>query len=548
MAPSDNNDTAIESIEGDEASEVAQSHRTGGRPPAPAQVQHAQMVQHQSPYPQMPQSSHMAQHHYMGYPHPHQVTHSSYMYHSSHQTPQSPNQIPQGPHSQMAQSPNQITQSPHPQMPLIPYMAYPHCALQPGYAPTQSPLFTPQGTPIMAPQQSPLFTPLATPTPTLGPQSAATTPAPSSVAFAWNPSPQYVSSTPVPYPAASTPAPEYSSGGQVTDDMGPPPKKKRTPKPKPLSEREMLRATPIVLRKQASHSKRKKDEVVTWMPTGVSSGIGFEAVKQLLSQSQPYRVILGARNTKNAQKAYGELKFDRESHGVTVLPLELNDLKGVKSFAEQTLDKIGKEKIDYLLLNAGLGGVAAEGPGPHGSKWCESHVVNHLSQHYLVHLLREKLVESKSRIVFVSSGAIRRVSDPSVLDTELKAGSGASASTTYCNTKFTGLLGAQWWRRQLAGTNDVVAVSPGLIPGTGLANRMGIKADMADAKSIPEGAQSVLAAMTRSDFPEDRDRIFLTSWGEWWEKSVIENSTDKELQDKWCPSKEDIERQADILS
>lgn len=92
---------------------------------------------------------------------------------------------------------------------------------------------------------------------------------------------------------------------------------------------------------------------------------------------------------------------------------------------------------------------------------------------------------------------------------------------------------------------------------------MGIKADMADAKSIPEGrpcaivlgrvtdcvigAQSVLAAMTRSDFPEDRDRIFLTSWGEWWEKSVIENSTDKELQDRWCPSKEDIEREADIL-
>ncbi|KAI1019058.1 hypothetical protein LB503_009266 [Fusarium chuoi] len=63
----------------------------------------------------------------------------------------------------------------------------------------------------------------------------------------------------------------------------------------------------------------------TIVATGVSSGIGFEAIKQLLSQSQPYRVILGARNTKNAQKAYDELKFDRGSHGVTVLPLELND-------------------------------------------------------------------------------------------------------------------------------------------------------------------------------------------------------------------------------
>ncbi|KAJ4125387.1 hypothetical protein NW768_009004 [Fusarium equiseti] len=286
----------------------------------------------------------------------------------------------------------------------------------------------------------------------------------------------------------------------------------------------------------------------TVVATGASSGIGLEAIKQLLSQSQSYKVILGARNTQRAQKSYDEINYDHSYSSVTILPLELNDLKGVKSFAEQTLQKLGREKIDYLLLNAGLGGVGADGPGPNGSKWCESHVVNHLSQHYLVHLLKEKLVESKSRIVFVSSGAIRRVSDPSELDEELKAGSGADAPTTYSNTKFTGLLGAHWWRRQLADSNDVIAVSPGLIPGTGLAKQMGIQASMPDAKSIPEGASSVLAALTRSDFPEDRDRIFLTSWGEWWEKNVIELSTDKALQDKWCPSKEEIERDAGISS
>lgn len=33
------------------------------------------------------------------------------------------------------------------------------------------------------------------------------------------------------------------------------------------------------------------------------------------------------------------------------------------------------------------------------------------AQHYLTHLLREKLVASKSRVVVVSSGAIRMVSD-----------------------------------------------------------------------------------------------------------------------------------------
>ncbi|KAF5657295.1 hypothetical protein FCIRC_13307 [Fusarium circinatum] len=361
MAGSDKNNTVVESIEGDEASEVThsgaeaesavaqlsegretskkieqatteasnqvqplqssqtprgsqtrvpQSPRTAGRPLAPAQVQHAQMVQHQSPrvaqspYPQMPQSPyhqmpqsphhmppspHMAQHPHMGYVHPHQVPHSPYMAHSPHQMPQSPYQMPQSPHPHMAQSPHphmpqsphshmpqsphpQMAQSPHPQMPPSPYMAHPHYAPQPGHAPPQSPLFTPQGTPIMTPQQSPLFTPLATPrftpTPTPGPQSAAPTPAPSATpapsSVASTPAPHSVASTPAPSSVASTPAPESSSGGQVTYDMGPPPKKKRGPKPKPLSERKMLRTTPIV-RKEASYSKRKKEEVIMWM-------------------------------------------------------------------------------------------------------------------------------------------------------------------------------------------------------------------------------------------------------------------------------------------
>jgi len=36
-----------------------------------------------------------------------------------------------------------------------------------------------------------------------------------------------------------------------------------------------------------------------------------------------------------------------------------------------------------------------------------------IAQHYLTHLLKDKLIESKSRIVVVSSGAIRRITDPS---------------------------------------------------------------------------------------------------------------------------------------
>jgi hypothetical protein len=55
------------------------------------------------------------------------------------------------------------------------------------------------------------------------------------------------------------------------------------------------------------------------------------------------------------------------------------------------------------------------------------------------------------------------------------------------------------------------------------------------------GAENILRAVTAEDIPADPEQIFLTSWGEWWPKSVYETSLDTALQDKWCPSKEEIE-------
>ncbi|KAH8174956.1 short chain dehydrogenase domain-containing protein [Sarocladium implicatum] len=287
----------------------------------------------------------------------------------------------------------------------------------------------------------------------------------------------------------------------------------------------------------------------TIVATGVSSGIGLEAIKQLLQQPQPYRVILGARNIKATEEAYGGITYDKSAHNVSILPLELSNLRDVKRFASETLEKLGKERIDYLLLNAAISN-GSEQPGPHGSKWSEPLIVNHFSQHYLTHLLREKLVESQSRVVIVSSGAVNMVKDSSNLDHDLKGAAGATSMKVYSGTKFVQLLGAHWWRRELSGTNTVVAVSPGMIPGSGLYRGSGqrMPSNSPDAKSVPQGAASILAAFTRSDFPEDSERMFLTSWGEWWSKDVFPPDVfNKELQEKWSPSKEQLEKEENIL-
>lgn len=150
-----------------------------------------------------------------------------------------------------------------------------------------------------------------------------------------------------------------------------------------------------------------------------------------------------------------------------------------------------------------------------------------------------------------------------VLDHDAKAGSGVPGIKLYGETKFIQLLGALWWRRQLAGQCAVLAVSPGLIPGTGLGRgmQMDLPANLPDAKPVAEGmldahlmrdggehdtnisigASSILRAFSRDDLPEDPEQIFLTSWGEWWDKEVYGKTLDVALQEKWCPAKEDIE-------
>jgi hypothetical protein len=77
---------------------------------------------------------------------------------------------------------------------------------------------------------------------------------------------------------------------------------------------------------------------------------GFELVKQLLGQAQPYRIVLGCRDTVSTKNALAALKYDACKHEVSVLPLELSDLKTVRSLASHALNHIGTARLDYLSM------------------------------------------------------------------------------------------------------------------------------------------------------------------------------------------------------
>lgn len=78
-----------------------------------------------------------------------------------------------------------------------------------------------------------------------------------------------------------------------------------------------------------------------------------------------------------AQTAYSKVGYAKTTHSVSILLLDLSDLRTVKSFAQRALESLEEAQLDVLFLNAGMN-KAPKGPGLNGSPWCEAYLVNHL--------------------------------------------------------------------------------------------------------------------------------------------------------------------------
>ena len=133
--------------------------------------------------------------------------------------------------------------------------------------------------------------------------------------------------------------------------------------------------------------------------TGGNSGLGFEAAKALSRKGAT--VIIACRSTEKGEAARNEIVAIHPNANITVMELDLMDLKSIRNFADQFKKKYSH--LDILVNNAGIMMV------PHRltKDGFESQIgTNHLGHFALTGLLLDLLKKTpKSRVVNVSSMA-----------------------------------------------------------------------------------------------------------------------------------------------
>jgi NAD(P)-dependent dehydrogenase (short-subunit alcohol dehydrogenase family) len=122
--------------------------------------------------------------------------------------------------------------------------------------------------------------------------------------------------------------------------------------------------------------------------TGATSGFGAYTV-QHFAKLPNTRVIVGARGSNR-----------KVPSGVEVLPVDLASLTDVRCFADAVIKEIGDERIDILVLNAGLHGSAFDERSADG--YGLTFAVNHLA-HYLLSRLLLPYMADYGRLVITSS-------------------------------------------------------------------------------------------------------------------------------------------------
>jgi len=165
--------------------------------------------------------------------------------------------------------------------------------------------------------------------------------------------------------------------------------------------------------------------------TGGGSGIGFEAARVLATKGA--EVILAIRTLEKGERAMNKIKATYPAAKVSLMHLDLGDLKSIHSFTEEFLKK--HKSLNLLINNAGV----MIPPFKHTKDGFELQFgTNHLGHFALTGLLLPLLLATPgSRIVTISSIASRGAE---ILFDNLDGSKGYSAMKFYRQSKLANLL------------------------------------------------------------------------------------------------------------
>lgn len=207
----------------------------------------------------------------------------------------------------------------------------------------------------------------------------------------------------------------------------------------------------------------------TAIVTGGNGGVGYYTALELAKHGA--KVIIGSRDTRRGEEAIIKMKQTVPDIQVSVEPLNLANLKSVRSFADTILSK--ETGIDILINNAGVMAVPTRELTADGF---EMHFgTNHLGHFALTGLLLPLIEKNHGRIVTVSAQSAQ-MGDIDFSDLNMDKKYGPMAG--YNRSKLSNLLFARELnRRAMKKGVTSIAVHPGTSPtGIGRYGTKGTKA------------------------------------------------------------------------
>ncbi|RIA99715.1 hypothetical protein C1645_800460 [Glomus cerebriforme] len=286
--------------------------------------------------------------------------------------------------------------------------------------------------------------------------------------------------------------------------------------------------------------------------TGANTGLGFEALKQLLQHSTSYHLILAVRNIPETEKAIATLTIPSH-HNIEISKLDLSSFTSVKSFAQGLLTRDPILPLNILILNAATVKSTLSKTEDNLETTFQT---NHLSYFLLIDLLLDRIKWTSeqqktdsfiSRIILVNSslhkpGIGHNKVGPKLELENLDGSKSYDGMLFYKNSKLAQMLFCYQLNKLLEEEKariSIFAIEPGFIPQTELVREsplyvkllMKYFLPLASFTRTPEQGGAVIVYAATSPDLENKSALYINKLCQIDKSS--DDSYNEDLQKLW---------------